>query len=235
MIHGEDDEWLSYRSKFNLTYDQLNYSNLDLQSWVMQRGHLFAEKGFSNAEHFSKVIEVGAGTGEHIRYINHGFDEYTITDSDSKVLGVARKKISNNDGLSLKNIKYDLQDATTLDYSDDTFDRLIAVHVLEHLYYPHLVLKEWNRLVKPGGIITILIPTDPGMLWRFGRNLGPRNKANKSGIDYDYIMAREHVNSCHNLVSLIRHYFPTCENKWWPLGIALIDFNLFYIAHIKVS
>jgi ubiquinone/menaquinone biosynthesis C-methylase UbiE len=32
-----------------------------------------------------------------------------------------------------------------LSYADNSFDRLIAIHVLEHIYQPHLALKEWVR------------------------------------------------------------------------------------------
>ena len=121
-----------------------------------------------------------------------------------------------------------MQTGTQLPYSDNTFDRLVATHVLEHVYEPHLVLKEWSRVIKPGGVLSILIPTDPGIAWRIGRHFGPRRNAISKGIPYDYIMAREHVNSSNNLISILRHFFPKSNEVWWPFTIPSIDLNLFF-------
>src|SRR3546814_1644399 len=70
-------------------------------------------------------------------------------------------------------------------------DRLIACHVLEHLHHPHDVLREWYRVLRKGGVLSILLPCDPGVLWRVGRMFGPRANAERAGIEYDYWMARE--------------------------------------------
>ena len=115
----------------------------------------------------------------------------------------------------------------------NTFDRTIATHVLEHIPNPHLAIKEWTRITKAGGVLSILIPTDPGLLWRLSRRLGPRRNAIKQGIAYDYIMAREHVNSCTNLLALLRHYFQNTNESWWPLSIIRsVDMNLFVALNI---
>jgi len=108
---------------------------------------------------------------------------------------------------------------------------VFAGHVLEHIYYPHLALKEWVRVLKDKGTLSILIPTDPGVAWRFSRNLGPRKNAMARNITYDYVMAREHVNPCNNLIAFLKHYFPEHQDQWWPFSIPSIDINLFYIFH----
>lgn len=220
----EDKAWLEYREKFSEIYDESNYSS-PLQSFVMRASHKLVEETFDERMHFGQVLEVGAGTGEHYPFVNHKFDDYILSDLDPKTLQVAKQKfLNNNDG----NIRFETQVGSQLKYADNTFDRLIATHVLEHIYQPHLVLKEWRRVLKDGGVISILIPTDPGVAWRLGRHLGPRKNAIKKGIAYDYVMAREHVNSCNNLISLLYHYFPESKESWWPFRIASIDLNLFY-------
>src|SRR3546814_5800995 len=92
------------------------------------------------------------------------------------------------------------EDATRLSLADGSVDRLIACHVLEHLHHPHDVLREWYRVLRKGGVLSILLPCDPGVLWRVGRMFGPRANAERAGIEYDYLMAREHVNPINNLV-----------------------------------
>ncbi|WP_243363469.1 class I SAM-dependent methyltransferase [Fundidesulfovibrio terrae] len=226
-----DTEWNNYRERFSKVYDNSNYSG-GIQSLVMRESHKLSEKAFSPRVHFEKVLEVGSGTGEHFKYVRHTFSTYIITDADENALGIAKTKISNAEQ---QNIKFEVQSAENLSYQDGTFDRLLACHVLEHLYHPHLVLQEWHRVLKDEGVLSVLLPTDPGLAWRLGRHLGPRKNALAQGIAYDYIMAREHVNSCNNLIYLLRHYFPGAKESWWPLPIPSIDLNLFFAFHATVK
>jgi len=130
-------------------------------------------------------------------------------------------------------VVFDYQDAAKTTYKDGTFDRLIASHVLEHIPDPVQALAEWDRVVKPGGVISIVLPCDPGMLWRLGRHLGPRRSATKAGIEYDYNQAIEHVNSIFNLVVFIQYHFDNIKEYWHPFRVPLPDVNLFYICHIR--
>jgi ubiquinone/menaquinone biosynthesis C-methylase UbiE len=154
-----------------------------------------------------------------------------LTDSDPQALAVARHKLAD---ANLDKVAFELQTAQQLSHPEQSFDRVIATHVLEHINQPHLVLKEWRRVVKDGGTLTVLLPTDPGIAWRLGRRLGPRRKAIAQGIAYDYVMAREHVNSCTNLIALLRHYFPSSLEAWWPFPIPSVDLNLFFAFHAVV-
>jgi ubiquinone/menaquinone biosynthesis C-methylase UbiE len=228
--NSEDPEWIEYLNNFSSVYDACNYSS-GVQAAIRRASHQLVEEGLLKNQYCPEILEVGAGTGEHLTYVRHPFDHYTVTDLDEKALIVAKNKVSEK---ILPKCIFDIQNACQLDYPDNSFDRLIATHVLEHLPEPHLVLKEWKRVVKPEGIISILIPTDPGVAWRLGRTLGPRRQAKKRGIAYDYIMAREHVNSCTNLVALLRHYFPTHRERWWPTRIPSVDINLFFVCQVLI-
>ena len=227
----EDKAWLDQRARFADVYDESNYAS-PLQSAVMRASHRLTEKNFNEYGHFAKVLEIGAGTGEHLAFVRHGFDQYILSDLDTKILDVAKGKLNDKFGNKLI---FETQSGAGLSCADNSFDRLIATHVLEHIYQPHLALKEWARVVKHGGILSILIPTDPGLAWRLGRNLGPRKNAIAQGIPYDYLMAREHVNSCNNLIALLRHYFSERTEAWWPFPIPSIDLNLFFTCHAVVK
>jgi ubiquinone/menaquinone biosynthesis C-methylase UbiE len=226
---NEDKAWTDYRERFSEVYDDSNYSS-PLQAFVMRASHRLVEKNYTQDDYFGKTLEIGAGTGEHLSFVKHGFTEYTLSDLDQKTLDVAKTKIPRN--LQGK-VLFEVQSGSQLSYPDNIFDRLIASHVLEHIYQPHLALKEWMRVLKPGGVLSILIPTDPGVAWRLGRHLGPRKNAIAQGIAYDYVMAREHVNACNNLIAILRHYFSQADERWWPTAIPSIDLNLFFSFHAK--
>ena len=230
-MSNEDQAWLDYRAKFADVYDNSNYSS-PLQSAVMRASHRLVEKKFQKQDYFSKVLEIGAGTGEHFAFVRHGFDQYVLTDLDGATLDVAKRKIC---GEKTDKLSFETQSATGLNFSDNSFDRVIATHVLEHIYQPHLVLLEWERVLKKGGMLSVLIPTDPGLAWRLGRHLGPRRNAIAQGIAYDYVMAREHVNSCNNLIALLRHQFPNRVEAWWPIPMPSIDLNLFFAFHAVIN
>jgi SAM-dependent methyltransferase len=50
-------------------------------------------------------------------------------------------------------------EATRLtEISDDTYDLVLASHVLEHIANPLGALEEWRRVVRPGGHILLIMP-----------------------------------------------------------------------------
>jgi len=225
----EDKAWLHYRKSFSKVYDESNYSS-NFQSFVMGASHKLLEKIYTAEDYFDNVLEVGAGTGEHLFYVKHKFNSYTLTDLDFKTLKKAKVKLKN-----FSKVNFERQIANKLSYKADSFDRVVATHVLEHIINPHLAIKEWIRVLKHNGTLSILIPTDPGLAWRLGRNFGPRKQAIQKGFAYDYIMAREHVNSCINLIAILKHYFPDHKESWWPFPLPSVDLNLFYAFNVKVS
>ena len=231
-LNTEDKAWVDYRDQFARIYDQDNYAS-PLQAKVMHASHRLIESGYGSNEHFSRVLEVGAGTGEHLPFVRHGYDEYILSDMDPEALKVAKEKLQTGD--NRENLVFAQHEGQILEYPDSTFDRVIAVHVLEHIYQPHLAIKEWMRVLKPQGLLSVLIPSDPGIAWRLGRCLGPRKQALEQGIAYDYIMAREHVNSSINLIALLRHYLPDSRESWWPFKIRSVDINLFIAYEARMN
>lgn len=195
----------------------------------MRRGHAALERPFGPATHFGSVLEVGAGAGEHLGHVRHRFESYRMTDWNDIRLARARDALP---AALREKVQVGREDATALSLPDRSVDRLIACHVLEHLYRPHEVLREWHRVLAPGGTMSILLPCDPGLLWRLGRSLGPRDNAERAGIAYDYWMAREHVNPIGNLVVFLRYYYGTLRETWYPTGLPSTDLNLFYLCHV---
>ncbi|WP_208640373.1 class I SAM-dependent methyltransferase [Vibrio aquaticus] len=207
-------------------YNMANYQK-GAAAYFLKKSHKWLEEIFDSNTHFSQVLEVGAGNGQHIEHVTHSYDRYVMTDLRADMLEAANH---NN-----PKVEVNIQDATKLSYSDNEFDRVIAAHILEHLPSPHTVLREWARVLKPGGVLSILLPCDPGFAWRLGQSLRAKDKFTSAGLDYNYINAREHINSIGNLKTLIDFYFPKKLNvQWEPLKLPLYDCNLFYIVHITV-
>jgi ubiquinone/menaquinone biosynthesis C-methylase UbiE len=193
--------------------------------YVMKSGHRLLEKPFGKVRKFDRVLEIGAGPGAHVHFIDHDFSEYYVTDNSTQMLS---QFSSNND----PRIKTMQADAYALPFENETLDRVVASHVLEHLYKPHEVLREWNRVLKPGGVLSLILPCDPGIAWRYGRYVSTHRKNSAKGFPWGYLIAREHVNPINNLVALIRYYFEKYDETWWPFRLPIIDINLVYAVNI---
>lgn len=222
----------TYESSYIQSYDK-NNAEKTLAGSFLQKSHLLLERTLPDIEGLETILEVGAGSGHHFPYVIRNFSKYIMTDGSFEMLSIASEKFSKE--ISDGSMLIERQDATKLDYADSCADRLIATHVLEHLPNPVNVLKEWNRVVKPGGVISIVLPCDPGLLWRIGRHLGPRRNAQRLGLDYDYLQAAEHINSIFNLKVFIQHHFELLSESWYPARLPMPDLNLFYICHIRTA
>ena len=51
-----------------------------------------------------------------------------------------------------------LSDARALPLPDNTLDYLVSSHVLEHLPDPLAALHEWHRVLRPGGLLYLVVP-----------------------------------------------------------------------------
>lgn len=224
--HQEDPIWLAWQEHAARIYDKIYYNTNSVVSYINRYGHAWLEKRFTKDDHFDNVIEIGAGTGEHLRFVKHSFSRYYVSDINSALLEQSKQRYENN-----PKIKYVQQDANNLSFHNGTFDRLISVYTLEHLPNPHLALREWKRVVKKKGVISIAIPTEGGLLWNLGRFLTTRRYFRKFGLNLDYIIAREHINACYRLVYFINYYFPKKYVNWFPFRFPTPGINLIYACN----
>lgn len=224
----DDPSHDDYMKRWSAVYEKNNYEQ-GMAGYFLKKSHEWCERPFGSNRHFSRVIEVGAGTGVHIDFIRHSYDEYILTDLNASMLAGTAKRVRER---ATGKILVQSENACKLSFDANSFDRLIATHVLEHLPEPHNVIREWHRVLKPGGVLSIVLPCDPGVAWRVGRAVGSREKFIRAGIDYDYWMAREHINAINCLVALIEFYFDRRDEQWLPMRLPSMDLNLFYIVHV---
>jgi len=224
----EEQEWIDWQKSAPQIYEEIYYKTNPIVSMVNNRGHYDIESSINPSEYYKKIVEVGGGTGFHFKYVKHKFDEYHLTDINDSLLNEAKINLSNHPNYN--KVIFSVQNALSLNYSDNSFDRLISAYNLEHLTDPRIALKEWKRVVKPGGLISISIPTEGGLMWNLGRHLTTRRYFKSKGLNLDYIISREHINACYRLKYLIDYYFPQKQNKWFPFLIPSTNFNLLYTA-----
>jgi SAM-dependent methyltransferase len=75
--------------------------------------------------------------------------DYTGIDVSDTAIEMARTR-----GFDARRV----DDASRLPFEDECFDVIICLEVLEHLFLPHLALKEFWRLLRPKGIVIVSVP-----------------------------------------------------------------------------
>jgi len=217
-----------YRKKeFNLDSSYNSHLYTGIIGVFMRYCHRNLEK-FKSEEVYSKILEIGAGTAPHLPYIKHKFQHYYVAETSDFAIDYLKKA-----GLE-KVIKYD---GKNLPFDESFFDRIIISHVLEHVNNPEEFIMEMMSKLKKGGILSISLPTDPGLLWRASRNMIKILSLNRSqklsDMEYDYVNSIEHINSIFNLRTIIKyHYRNNIQETFLPFRIRLPDINLYYNVHI---
>ncbi|WP_394551784.1 methyltransferase domain-containing protein [Agromyces sp. MMS24-JH15] len=63
------------------------------------------------------------------------------------------------------NVEFTVGDAYALDFPDASFDIVHAHQVLQHLARPVDALREWRRVLKPGGVLAVREVDYGGVIW----------------------------------------------------------------------
>lgn len=206
---------------------------------VQSTFHRAVETPFRSSDNFATVLEVGATNGEHLPFIRHDFSKYIMVDiRDRETAREAARKASS----TARSVEFTVGDAQVLaDVVDRSVDRLVSMCLLHHINEPDQALRRWRAVVRPGGVISIFLPCDPGLLWRMGRRFTTFRQAGNRGIDaarMRYISALDHRNHVASLLWMAQGVFSRDHVRvhWFPLlKVPSWNANLFLTLQITVS
>jgi phosphatidylethanolamine/phosphatidyl-N-methylethanolamine N-methyltransferase len=215
-------------------YDDALYSGLE--GFVMDYGHKLLESSFKSG-HPKIVLEVGPGSKPHIQWMNceTKIDKYILLDSADQLKHI---KSSFSDKCKVV-IKIPLNNKEKVLSFEGRVDRVIANHVLEHLQDPEAFILEMTRLLSDNGVISIGLPCDPGILWRFGQIFSMKRATKIYGYsskeEKDLMWSRQHINAIQRLLAIIRFYYKSQTISYFPLKVPSVNLNLLAIIHLKRS
>ncbi len=198
--------------------------------------HKSLEKGAIKAD---KILEVGAGEGEHLNFVKHEYLEYFMTDIE--IRGKKLPKIRVQEAKHLGTIHQEEVDAENLPYLNGEFHRLISTCLLHHLSNPNKALEEWRRVVSNGGQISIYLPHDPGLVYRWIRHWFSHYKIkqiNKSTMkEVKCLWSLEHRNHYLSLYYMISKVFEndTVVKRNYPIPWLSWNLDLYSVFQITIS
>lgn len=197
---------------------------------AQNKTHQAMEHPFAPEKYFHTVLEVGSGYGDHLPFVRHKYSKYLQTD--------IRQLKSDSESEDFTQ-GFEIADVMNLKYSENSFDRCIATCLLLHLPDPELALSELRRVArKPGGVITLLVPCEPGILLRIARLLITSRKAQRIGYEgYELFNARDHVTYFLRIHRLIKFVFRNdlIKIQRMPFHIPSWNLNFYYVYQITVG
>jgi len=98
----------------------------------------------------SRVLEAGCGTGAQTVTLVANSPGAQITSVDVSAESLARAKER------APSVEFHQADIFELPFADDSFDHVFVCFVLEHLERPVTALKRLQRVLKPGGTLTVI-------------------------------------------------------------------------------
>lgn len=167
-----------------------------------------------------RVLEIGAGIGEHIFYENLLDTKYFALEIRPDMAAVIEQRFP-----SVKVIVGDCQKKQP--FPDNYFDRILAVHVLEHLPDLPSALREAHRILKTEGEFCVMIPCEGGLAYWLARKISAERLFKKRyNMDYNMFIKTEHINKPKEILEELKPYFKIKKGLFWPLFVPNIHLNL---------
>ena len=103
----------------------------------------------------SQVLEVGCGVGSQTITLARRSPQarFTSIDINPDSIAAARQRLAR---AGLRNVEFLQADLRALPFAEGRFDHVFVCFVLEHLARPAEVLIALQRLLKPGGTVTVI-------------------------------------------------------------------------------
>jgi SAM-dependent methyltransferase len=137
---------------------ELKYHQLEENHWWFRgrRASVFAQLQQLQLPKTAAILEIGCSGGplqQRLRAV--GFQNLTGIDISEAAIALARQR-------QIPNVS--VMDGAQLAFADASFDVVVASDVLEHIADEQLALREWQRVLKPGGVLLVYVPAFPS-LW----------------------------------------------------------------------
>lgn len=135
----------------NLEYE-LKYHQIEENYWWFQarRDMVFRLVQDLRLPSTAPILEIGCSGGPLLqRLAAHGYSDLTGIDVSEAGIAVAQQR-------GIPNVS--CMDGAHLAFPDASFDLVIASDVLEHIEDEAQALREWARVLRPGGQLLVFVP-----------------------------------------------------------------------------
>lgn len=119
----------------------------------------FVETELKNINPGLKLLDAGCGSQQYRKYCDHlKYESQDFKQYDKSI----KAEYGNKDSESYEygaDINY-VGDIWNINVSDSNFDAILCTEVFEHIPYPIETVKEFSRIIKPGGKLILTAPSN---------------------------------------------------------------------------
>jgi SAM-dependent methyltransferase len=173
---------------------------------------------------FQRTLEIGAGIGEHLEY-----ERLTAIQEREYYALEIRETMSRRIRERFPRIQVVTGDCQErLDFPDGFFDRILAIHVLEHLPNLPAAVREAHRVCdKKTGRFHVIIPCEGSLAYGLARRLSAQRIFEKRYQQpYRWFIEREHLNRPGEILKELRAHFTVVHRSFFPIPVPLLFCNL---------
>lgn len=166
------------------------------------------------------TLEIGAGVGGHIATENIAEQDYHAVEFRPEMA----RRISER----FPSVTVSVCDCQTrLPVDDCSMDRVLAIHVLEHLPDLPSALREIRRVLRPNGQFVAVIPCEGGLLYSFARRISSQRLFEKKyRMPYDWWIKSEHLNEPREIEAELKPLFETVHRAYFPFRLPSVHANV---------
>jgi SAM-dependent methyltransferase len=167
-----------------------------------------------------RTLDIGAGMGEHLDFEDAKDQHYVALELRPEMARVIEERHP-----YVTTVVGDAEDP--LPFEDASFDRVIAIHVLEHLRNLPATLDEVRRVLRPGGAFAIVIPCEGGFAYGIGRRFTSQRIFEKRySTSYDWYIRTEHFNVPAEIIEELDQRFEREHSSFFPLKVPTVHLNV---------
>jgi SAM-dependent methyltransferase len=109
----------------------------------------------------------------------------------------------------------------------NTYDRIVAFHVLEHLPDLPAALRQIKRALRDDAVFDVMLPCEGGVMYSLGRSVTTaRYFKKKFNRNFAKFIAQEHVSTVAEILKLLNTEFVSEMTTFYPTRIPSADVNL---------
>lgn len=184
---------------------QVTSLSTKLEQWMHRR--VAADLKGKSPNTKVSTLELGSGTGNHLAFDARS-DFYDVVEPMDELFELSPRNRIRQRYLRIEDVQ-----------GESIFDRVVSVAVLEHLEDLPGILRQAHRLLKPGGAFRAGIPSEGGWLWRRAwKNTTGNTFRNLYDLDYELLVAHEHLNTAVEIRAEIEKVFGVSEVEYFGLG-----------------
>jgi SAM-dependent methyltransferase len=167
-----------------------------------------------------KTLEIGGGSGDHMRFEDLTRQDYYSLELRQEFVEMMNRRLG-----AERCVLGDIQKGAP--WADAFFDRVNAIHVLEHLHDLPAALGEVKRVLRPGGVFDIVLPCEGGALYRVAREFSSKRLFEKNfKIPYDRIIKSDHVNTYADVEYEVERAFAPGVKRFFPIPVPSVHANI---------